>query len=88
MRIQDTYRHALHGTKEAPKAAVEAEGGGVAKAPDGDDVRVSVSQKAQDMAQTAAASAEKVERLRAALAGGSYSVDPRAIAQKMVGDDE
>jgi len=50
----------------------------------GPAVRVTVSQRAMDLASVSASSEARVESLRAAINNGTYRVDSRAIAAAIV----
>ena len=53
-----------------------------------DSTKVDVSPAAKALEEKAAASSTKVERLRAAIADGSFKVDADAIAKKLMGEEE
>lgn len=92
MKITDRYQNLLEHvgpSKSAAAKAVEkaAEAGGAAKSgPEvpSDALSVNVSAKAQEISKTRAA---RVDELRASIANGTFKVDAKAIAAKLVGDD-
>lgn len=88
MRIVDAYRNSpanLNGTKTAATTAA-----GAPAKPDEDpavtaaSVKVTVSPEARRLAQKAEDDGARVERLRDAVANGSFKVDAQAVAKKIV----
>ncbi len=91
MKITDAYSQftptqatsAAQGAKPVGKHG----GAGVHHKKD-DSTKVDVSEAAKALEEKSAASATKVERLRAALTDGSFKVDAEKIASKLMGEDE
>ena len=91
MKITDAYSQfsptqatsAAQGAKPVGKHG----GAGVHHKKD-DSAKVDVSDAAKALEEKAAASATKVERLRASIKDGSFKVDADKIAQKLMGEDE
>jgi flagellar biosynthesis anti-sigma factor FlgM len=90
MRIHDAYRHSLHGAGETAKPPTDKDKGAPVVEVDrrAEGGAVSLSDRAKELAAAMAQRAEKIEKLRASIRDGRYAVDPRIIAQKLVGDDE
>ncbi|MBI5513511.1 MAG: flagellar biosynthesis anti-sigma factor FlgM [Deltaproteobacteria bacterium] len=88
MRITDAYtRLGLQGpTGPARGAAGRAQGTDAPAAAETEDLKVNVSDRAQALSRQTAeeASAARVERLRTALADGTFQVDPQVIADRLV----
>jgi negative regulator of flagellin synthesis FlgM len=90
MRIADAYRNSpanLNGTKTAATTAAN----GPAKAEESSanpsgapPVKVTVSAEARRLADEAKGDEARVDRLRQAVAEGSFRVDTRAVAKKIV----
>lgn len=94
MRIIDRYGQQnalpLTATKQgaAAKGTPPAQSPSTA-APPAAGEKVTLSAKAQQLAdQAASADAAKVSQLRSAIANGSFRIDPRAIANKIVDGNE
>lgn len=82
MRISDRYdRFSTRAFGPAPTAATKPAAPGAEKAPS-KAVHVAVSSVAADLA----AATQRLDRLKAEIAAGSYRPDPAAIASKMVGE--
>jgi len=64
-----------------------AKGAGAAPAPGAVSTSVSLSARAQELSSLAEPASAKVQALRARIQAGTFQVDARAIAQKLVGDD-
>jgi negative regulator of flagellin synthesis FlgM len=93
MRIIDRYGQQnalpLAGTKQgtATKGSPAATPAASTQAPAGE--KVTLSAKAQELSdQASAAEASKVSQLRASIENGSFKIDPRAIATKIVDGNE
>jgi negative regulator of flagellin synthesis FlgM len=94
MRIIDRYGQQnalpLSGTKPgtaASKGSAAGQGGATAQPITGENVTFSA--KAKELAdQSSAADAAKVDQLRSAVQNGTFKVDPRAIANKIVDGNE
>ncbi len=94
MRIIDRYGQQnalpLSGTKQgaaASKGTVAGQTGPTSQPITGENVTFSA--KAKELAdQTSAADTAKVEQLRSAVQNGTFKVDPRAIANKIVDGNE
>jgi len=91
MRIADAYsKLSLDKTTvssaQATKGAERGKAGVTRRDGGGDAVKVTVSAQARELANRAGASfdAAKVDRLKSAIDGGSYKVDARAIADRVV----
>ncbi len=90
MRIADAYRNSpanLNGTKtngtSAANGPTKAEETGT-PAGSSAPVTVTVSPEARRLADAAKGDDARVERLREAVANGSFRVDSRAVAKKIV----
>jgi flagellar biosynthesis anti-sigma factor FlgM len=94
MRIIDRYGQQNALPLTATKQGTAAKGtpaasqtGTTPQAPAGE--KVTLSAKAQELADNAAAAdAAKITQLRASIANGTFKVDPRAIANKIVDGNE
>jgi flagellar biosynthesis anti-sigma factor FlgM len=59
-------------------------GGDATRAASGDDVRVSARGRELSLQTEGTVDTAKVDRLKSAIESGSFRVDPRAIAERMV----
>lgn len=59
-------------------------GGDATRATSGDDVRVSARGRELSLQTEGTMDTAKVDRLKSAIESGSFRVDPRAIAERMV----
>jgi flagellar biosynthesis anti-sigma factor FlgM len=94
MRIHDAYTKlngptrtdATSGTRDASGRAKDA--GAARQAPGEPSTSVVLSARAQELsAQTDPARSARVSALREQIQGGTFKIDPQAIAAKLVGDD-
>jgi flagellar biosynthesis anti-sigma factor FlgM len=89
MRITDAYTRLGLTAPQAPTQGKAGRAQGTdapPSAPSAEDLKVSVSDRAQALSRRTGdeASAARVERLRTAIAEGSFRVDPRVIADRLV----
>jgi len=92
MRVNDLYRKlndaVTTGTGAAKPATPEKPADATSGKPTvGEAVHVSVSDEARELARTKNAESERIEKLRAAVQGGTYQVDPQKVAAKIVEDE-
>jgi negative regulator of flagellin synthesis FlgM len=90
MRIIDRYGQQNALPLTAPKQGAATKGGAPAgqaapPPPPAAGEKVTLSAKAQELAEQAStADANKVSQLRASIENGTFKIDPRAIANKIV----
>ncbi|MEO8877786.1 MAG: flagellar biosynthesis anti-sigma factor FlgM [Polyangiaceae bacterium] len=94
MKITDAYGKfqvtspVITGAKGAGGAAPVGKGAGQAHVHSKDAGRVQVSDEAKALEAKSSGDSAKIERLKASIADGSFKVDAKQIASKLVGDDE
>lgn len=86
MRISDRYERFLDrvGSPTAKKTNEKSGAEGASGASNSDALKVEVSATAKALA----AGTAKLDELKASVQNGTYKVDSRAIARKLVGEDE
>ena len=93
MRINDTrgpQGDASVGGASQPKKAGHAHGAseGATEVGARDSVKVKLPARARELSDQSSVDTAKVDRLKAQIASGDFKVNARAIAQKLVGEDE
>jgi negative regulator of flagellin synthesis FlgM len=93
MRIIDRYGQQnalpLTATKQGAATKQAPAGQAPASSPPAAGEKVTLSAKAQELSnQASTADANKVSQLRASIENGTFKVDPRAIANKIVDGNE